>query len=250
MNRLKPLIFASVVALMAVYALPTSASALPAYFECKNVGPGAGSYTDAKCQNKTGAGTGKFEAVEGIGKGKPFEGKAGESTFHTPVVGGEIFCKSGKETGALTSPTSVGKVTLALRQCEVLRKRCTSPGATRGTIQSAALAGTLGYISRSPLQVGVDLSAEAPEPWAAVNCEGLILSVEGSLIAALAGDVDVFAKDAESSVAVTAEGSQSVTSFEGGPTAVLATTVNGSGPFESGVQATFSLKGENLEILG
>jgi hypothetical protein len=249
MNRLKPLIFASVVAVMGVYALPTGASALPTYFECKKVGVGAGSYTDAKCQNQTGPGTGKFEAVEGIGKGKSFKGKAGESTFHVPAVGGAILCKSGIEAGDMTSPTSVGRVTLTLKGCETLRKQCASPGATRGAIQSAPLVGTLGYISRSPLQVGVDLSSEAAEPWATVDCEGLILSVEGSLIAALAGNVNVFAKDTESTVAVTAEGFQSVRSFEGGPTDVLATTVNGSGPFESGVQASFSLKGENLEIV-
>lgn len=250
MNRLKPLVFASVVALMAVYALPTSASALPAYFECKNVGARAGSYTDTKCENQTGPDTGKFEAVEGIGKGRPFKGKAGGSSFHMPTVGGEILCKSGKEAGDVTSPTSVGAVTLVLKGCETLRKQCASPGATRGTIQSSPLVGALGYISRSPLEVGVDLSGEAAEPWATVNCEGLILSVEGSLIASLAGDVNVFAKDTESTVAVTAEGFQSVRSFEGGPTDVLAATVNGSGPFESGVQASFSLKGENLEILG
>ncbi|HTA35115.1 MAG TPA: hypothetical protein VK761_00265, partial [Solirubrobacteraceae bacterium] len=117
------------VALIAVYALPTSASALPSYFECKNVGPGAGSYTDAKCQNRTGRNTGKFEAVEGIGKGRPFKGKAGESSFDVPAVGGEILCKSGKEAGAVTSPTSVGKVTLLLKGCETLRKQCASPGA-------------------------------------------------------------------------------------------------------------------------
>jgi hypothetical protein len=249
MNQLKPWILASLIAPIAISVLPSSASALPAYFECKKVGVGAGSYADAKCQNNTGPGTGKFEAVEGIGKGKSFKGKTGESTFHVPAVGGAILCKSGIEAGDVTSPTSVGRVTLTLKACETLRKHCASPGATSGTIESAPLVGTLGYISRSPLQVGVDLRSEAEGSWATVDCEGLILSVEGSLIAALAGNLNVFAKVTESTVAVTAEGFQAVQSFEGEQADVLTTTVNGSGPFESGVQASFLLKGENLEIV-
>jgi hypothetical protein len=233
---------------LAAGAAVSSASALPAYFECHKGAVGSGKYTSAKCLEEAEPGNGKYEIEEGIGKEKAFKGVMKVSAFRIPAIGGEFECKTGKEQGKVTSPTRLSKVVLTFATCTMGGKKCTSEGAKLGTIETGSLEGALGYIGKSPLKVGIDLSAESGD-WADFTCEGTVWEIAGSLIGETTGNVNAFNKDTTNIYQVTGEGFQTVSSFEGGASDVLELTLNGSGPFPIGVQTDITLKGEYL-LLG
>jgi hypothetical protein len=239
------------VALLAVFALAavavSSASAAePAFYECAKVS--GGKYSDKNCSKPGEGKTAKYELKEGIGKKHTFTGKGGAATLHTPAVSGEVKCGAFKDSGTLTSPTTEGKVVSVFSKCTSIGKNCNSPGAKKGTIETNDLDGSLGYINKSKKEVGVDLKPESGKYLAEFNCEGLEIKVEGSVIGHQLGDIDTFSKTSEAVFKVNGEGYQDVKSFEGGSPDVLESTINGSGPFESGQEAKATNKGENLEV--
>jgi hypothetical protein len=225
-------------------AVTASASAAePAFYECKKV---VGGKFLAKC--KTEGGKGGFAIVEGVGKGKAFKGTGGEATLHTPAVGGVVSCKTFKDEGKVETPTKTGKVFSTFTSCVSLGKKCTTPGQKAGTIKTKELEGGLGYISKSPVKVGTNLKAKGGGELAEFNCEGLQINVTGAVIGEQTGDINTFNKTSSDIFKVNGEGFQEVKNFEGGPTEVLESLINGSGPFESGQQATAVNKGEELQI--
>lgn len=248
--------------LVAVFALTaaitaSASAAEPAFYEChkQTTKPFTGKYTDKKCSveaSPTEQAEGKknkYELQEGIGaKGKPFKGKGGKATLHTPAVGGEVTCKSFKDAGSIATPTTENKVISEFKTCESLGKKCASPGQKAGTIKTNNLAGELGYINKAKKEVGVLLKAETGSVLAEFNCEGLEIVTTGSVIGRQTGDINTFSKTSTNVFQVNGEGFQEVKNFEGGPTHVLQSTINGSGPFESGQQAEALNKGEELEI--
>ncbi len=247
--------------LVAVFALTAAISASasaaePAFYECHKLTtkPYTGKYTDKKCSveaSPTEISEGKknkYELQEGIGtKGKAFKGKGGAATLHTPAVGGEVSCKSFKDEGHVTTPTTEGKVISEFKVCTSLGKKCASAGQKAGTIKTNSLAGELGYINKASKSVGVALKAETGSVLAEFNCEGLEIVTTGSVIGTLE-PVNVFTKTEVNKFQVNGEGFQTVKKFEGGETHVLLSTINGSGPFESGQQAEATNKGEELEV--
>lgn len=247
--------------LIAAFALSvvasSSAVAAPEYWEChkQTVKPYTGKFMDKKC---TKAATkaeeeegkkNKYELQPGILKGKVFKGKGGAATLHTPAVGGEVTCKSFKDEGKLGSPTTQEKVVSIFIKCVSLGKNCTSPGAKTGEIKTKNLKGVLGTINKVGPKVGVALSAETGSILAEFACEGLEISVTGSVIGEVT-PVNTFTKTSNDIFTVTGEGFQSVTAFEGEPAKshILLSLINGSGPFESGQQATAVNKGEELNL--
>jgi hypothetical protein len=238
--------------LVAVFAMTavavSSASAAPSFFECAKVAAGTGKFTNKTCSTEGTGKTAKYELKEGVGKGKEFKGKGGAATLHTPAVGGEVKCKSFKDKGLVATPTTESKVISEFKTCESLKKKCVSPGAKAGTIITKNLKGVLGYITKSPLSVGVALSPETGTVLAEFNCEGLEIETTGSVIGEQKGDINTFSKTSENVFKVSGGGVQEPTAFEGGAKQVLESKINGSGPFESGQQATVVNKGEELEI--
>jgi hypothetical protein len=248
--------------LVAVFAMTalvsaSASAAEPAFYECAKLTakPYTGKYTDKKCSKeatKTEQEEGKknkYELKEGVGpKGKPFKGKGGKATLHTPAVGGEVTCKSFKDEGHIATPTTESKVISTFSSCESLEKRCTSPGAKTGSIVTKNLKGKLGYISKSPLKVGVQLEAETGTVLAEFTCEGLSIVTTGAVIGEQKGDINVFSKVSENVFTVNGEGFQSVKNFEGGPNEELKSSINGSPELSSGQQAEAVNKGEELEI--
>lgn len=247
--------------LVAVFALTAAISASasaaePAFYECHKLTtkPYKGKFTDKKCsvaatpEQEAAGKVNKYELQEGIGtKGKAFKGKGGAATLHTPAVGGEVTCKSFKDEGHVATPTTENKVISEFKTCTSLGKKCTSPAAKAGTIKTKNLAGELGYISKAGKTVGVELQAETGSILAEFNCEGLEIVTTGSVIGTLE-PVNVFTKTEVNQFTVNGEGFQSIKKFEGGPTHVLQSLINGSGPFESGQQAEATNKGEELEV--
>ena len=109
-----------------------------------------------------------------------------------------------------------------------------------------ALAGEVGYISAAEHTVGVVLSPEGTE-LASFNCEGLTVAVSGAVIGQLTA-VNTMSKDLTTTFTVTGGGLQTYTKLEGGSTEVLESLIDGSGPFESGQQASALNAGETLEL--
>jgi hypothetical protein len=231
-------------ALVAVFALfamsvASASAAEPAFYECVKE---AGGKFAKGCA--TEGGKGGYVLREGIGAKPAFKGKGGKATLHTPGVG-EVTCASFKDSGTITSPTTEGKVLSTFSKCESLGKTCTSPGAKAGTITTNNLKGSLGYLSKANHEAGVDLSAETGSVLAEFTCEGLSISVTGSVIGQIT-PVNIATKKSTTTFAVTPEGFQKYKSFEGGPEDVLESTINGSGPFESGQEASALNKGGAL----
>ncbi len=247
--------------LVAVFALTAAISASasaaePAFYECHKLTtkPYTGKFTDKKCsiaatptQEAEGK-VNKYELQEGVGaKKKPFKGKGGAATLHTPAIGGEVKCTSFKDSGSVNTPTTENNVISEFKGCTSLGKKCNSPAAKAGTIVTNKLAGELGYINKASKNVGVLLKAETGSILAEFNCEGIEIVTTGSVIGTIA-PVNTFTKVETNVFAVNGEGFQSVKNFEGGPNHELLSTVNGSGPFPSGQQAEAVNKGEELEI--
>lgn len=253
--KMMGLCLVAVFALTAVISASASA-AEPAFYEChkQTTKPYTGKYTDKKCsvaatpEQIAEGKKNKYELQEGVGaKKKPFKGKGGKATLHTPAVGGEVTCKSFKDSGSVNTPTTENNVLSEFKTCESLGKKCTSPAAKAGTIVTNKLAGELGYISKGAKTVGVLLKAETGSILAEFNCEGLEIVTTGSVIGTIA-PVNVFTKTETNVFAVNGEGFQAIKKFEGGANHELLSEINGSGPFPSGQQAEAVNKGEELEV--
>jgi hypothetical protein len=245
-------------ALLALFAMAAvasaSASATPTYYECAKAAKVGktytGKYNDKNCTEANAKSEGKYELKEGLGKGKEFKGVGKAATLHTPAIGGEVKCTGSKDAGYATAHGQ-DKVSVTFSGCTSLGKKCTSAspkGKKAGEIVTNLLEGKLGYISSSPLKVGVSLTGEGGLPSADFTCEGLEIVTTGAVIGQITGDINAISKESTDSFTVAPSGFQTVTSFEGGSTEVLESLVNGSGPFESGEETTTLNKGEALEI--
>jgi hypothetical protein len=230
--------------LIAAIAAASAAAVEPAFYECKFIGKGKGNFAKGCKAHKAGGG---YELVEGIGKGKPFKGKGGSATLHTPAVKGEITCSSFKDEGVMSSPTTQRRIVSVFSGCSTLGKKCSSPGQKAGVIKTFNLAASIGYISRAEHTVGADLVPETGKRLVEFSCEGLSVIVEGSVIGAVT-PVNTVSKVANVSFTVNGEGFQTIQKLEGAPKDVLLSTLNGSGPFESGQQCQAVTQGEELEL--
>jgi len=231
---------------LAVVAASSASAAQPTFYECAKVAAGAGKYTNKTCSTEGTGKKAKYELKEGIGKPKVFKGSGKSATLHTPALGGEITCKTFKDEGKLTSPTTEGAVLSTFSTCTTEGKKCSSTGEKAGTIKTFALAGETGTISGGS-GAGVDLKPEKGELLAEFNCEGLEVKVKGSVIGE-EKPVNTFTKDEYSVFQVNGSGYQEYKSFVGGPEDVLLSEIAGTGPYESGQQAEAKNIGNELEL--
>jgi hypothetical protein len=240
---------------MAAVASASASAAEPAFFSCQKLTskPFTGKYTDKKCSKEATTKEveegkkNKYELVEGDVLGKEFKGKGGKATLHTPAVGGIVECKSFADKGKITSGKHEANVTSTFTACTSLGKKCTSPGAKAGSIVTKKLEGDLGYINAAKHEVGVDLKAEGGTILAEFNCEGLEIVVTGSVIGKIT-PTNTFSKSNTTTFKVNGEGFQEDKKLEGQPNDVLESLINGSGPFESGQEASALNKGDELNL--
>ena len=248
-------------ALAAILAAGAQAES-PAWYECAKA---TGGPLDKGCA--TTGGKGGYQTVIGDGKGKTFKGKGGAVKYHVAIPGkGDIptECQTAKIEGKVAVPSSVGKVVLTLSKCKYAGLPCQT-GIKSGEIVSQPLAGPLGYVSHSPLKVGLELTNEA-EPGAGAiasfTCTGAAKERwKGAVIGTQTGDINAFGK-AFGLVYSTTEaelipGFKSIInadSFEGeGLTYATTEFEQGKGwepegGLPTGFEMSFSLKGEALEI--
>jgi len=180
-------------ALVAVFAFAAltagAASAKPTWKACVKTEPAnTGNYSDKLCTTKVG-GTGKYELVVGIGKGKGFKGKGGEASLHNVIPGKgdiKVTCGSFKDSGSVVAPSGVNKVVAVFKKCKSLGAPCKTEGGKKETIETKSLAGELGYMDKAHTSAGISLTSEATPKsgyLAEFECEGLAkVRVHGSVI--------------------------------------------------------------------
>jgi hypothetical protein len=245
------------------FAAASASAALPELYECAKTLKNAekkytAHYVDKLCQvhateaqEKAGL-ENKYEIQPGIAKAKLWKGKGGVATLYTPGLGSEVSCKSNSSSGKnATTKTQVGVLAI-FKTCTSLGKKCTSAGQLTGTIKTNPLKGEFGYISKSPLKVGVLLEAESTKDQADFSCEGLTVETEGAIIGEVGGNINTFSKASTNTFITTGSGPsrvQQFTSFEGGAEKILKTQINGTGHFASAQEGgTIKVTGEYLNL--
>jgi len=204
MRFLKILGLSVVMALAMLTALSASASATaPRWAVCaKAANSSSGDYTGKTClaEDKVETG-GKYELIDGIGKGKAFKGKGKVAVLkaETPSGTEEIECASSKSAGTPAVPGLESAITLSFKKCRTQGGApCTSAGLKAGEIKIAGLKGTLGYVQESPPIISATLESEAhPGPsglLVSFKCEALEASIKGSLSAVQREDVNLISK--------------------------------------------------------
>jgi hypothetical protein len=271
--RILGLALVAVFALVAITAGAASASK-PTWKACVKAEPkNTGNYSDKACSVEVG-GTGKYEKVVGIGKGKGFKGKGEEGSLHNVIPGKgdiKVTCASFKDAGSVVAPSGVAKVTVAFKKCKSLGAPCKTEGGKKEVIETKSLAGSLGYLNKAHTAAGISLTSEA-EPGAGYlvdfECEGLAkVRVHGAVIGAHV-PFNVIGKESKDVFSVgpylgeLAPGYTplvNVPAFEEGeePVGVLMTELNGpetgnewapAGGLPSGLEGTATNKGESLGV--
>jgi hypothetical protein len=179
-----------VVALLALGAMaPAGASASgPVWAYCAKALPkNTGAYTDNACTTEAAAHDGKYELLDGIGKGKGFKGKTSELfKIYGVVPPGEfkMECRTGKISGNAVAPNKVTDVVISLSKC----RTNISDEVKTCTLVTAPLAGELGWIDQAKGEAGLKLTSETePETGLIGEAAGCIPEVKerwrGSAIA-------------------------------------------------------------------
>jgi hypothetical protein len=142
----------------------------------------------------------------------------------------KVICKHGADLGQGTGPKTL-EVKIKLFECKIPGALCTSGGAAPGEIVTPPLIGTLGYITKAPKVVGLDLTSPLA-PIMQFMCGATPFVVEGSVI----GRITPINKPLPPGMHFTLawaqkEGVQKFQHFEGEPIDVLNTSIGGK-PFE------------------
>jgi hypothetical protein len=252
---------------MAAIASATASAAGPEFYECAKGTKGVG--YEKGCTKE--GGKGGYELKVGVGKGKVTKGKAvGTSKLHTNIPGkGDIpvECGSAKSESTDVAPDLVTKAITTFSKCKAAGAPCQS-GTKKETIVTAPLSGHLGYISKSPLKVGVILTDEAKPGsgyLAEFDCTGVAhIRTLGAVIGEDTGNINTFSKTSELKfTVVNAEfgyGPSPINNpqaFEGeSGTNILTTELEAEGKTEfeplgglpSGQEGAVANKGEDIEI--
>jgi hypothetical protein len=128
--RILGLTLVAVFAFAAMTAAGASASKPQWKFCQKAAVKGTGEFSDKACSISAG-GTGNYNLVAGIGKGKGFKGKGGEATLHNVIPGKgdiKVICASFKDSGSVAAPSGVFNVKAEFKKCKSLGAPCKTEG--------------------------------------------------------------------------------------------------------------------------
>lgn len=144
----------------------------------------------------------------------------------------KVRCKADTNTGEVTGPATA-LITISVTGC-------TLPGTRCHEIVTEHLLGTLGYVSRSPKVVGLDLSEPTGGPLAVVFCgEDLQVEVFGSVIGRLTPLNKTILPSSHLTLRFAQkEAHQAITMLLGGPLDVPMASVLGEPLQESGISTT------------
>src|ERR1700730_16726897 len=162
---------------------------------------------------------------------KPFLSKSGPTLLETTGKT-QLKCTGDTNKGEITAPNS-GVVVISFTGCKIKAFPCNSPGAAAaGEIVTFPLITTLGYITRAPKVVGLDLSTQAGAIVAGFQCANILAKVIGSVIGRIAPVNKIVKPGAHFALKFTQKkGMQNPISFAGSPPDILEPSLKG-GPFE------------------
>ncbi len=135
-----------------------------------------GSYENTGC-TKANASTGKYEWEPGLVKtGLTLTGKYEYFNFATSPYSYSMDCLLPHGTASLSGPDAISGLVIHSSECKEETTGlpiCTTPGLGSGETKTTALSGEFGYITRSPVKVGLALNAPEGEPFIDAGCPGL-----------------------------------------------------------------------------
>jgi hypothetical protein len=162
---------------------------------------------------------------------KAFTANSGRVSLET-VGKVKATCAASTQVGEMLGPNT-GTATLRSSGCEAVGLKCTTAGAAAGEIVTSVLSVSLGYINRTNEEVGLDAaSPPTGAPFARFACGPFKIVVTGSVIGKITPIRKKVQPAGHFALKLTqAKGKQKPSKFEGGPTDVLESSVNGM-PFE------------------
>jgi hypothetical protein len=215
-------------------SLTPAFSSYPAFALCKKASPkNTGRFNDKNCSEENAESRGKYELVSAVGT--KYTAKTGAVKLTTPAIGGEATCKKSKTAGVITSE-SEGTGTVTFTGCETLGKKCASPGQKAGIVVTPVLKSRLIIIEGKETAIGDTSFGEPPDSVLSLfECEGLHVTVKGSITGIVTGDIDSASKTA----------TETVTSEDGG----MESEIEGVGTFPTFAEAATTYKSVAAEIL-
>jgi hypothetical protein len=267
--RRTAIVASTVVAALAIGAIfAAAASAAPSWHYCaKTVPKNTGNYSDKMCSLAGEPGHGKYELLEGVGKGKGFKGKVLPDYRALTVTIPHraelhVECAKASISGRPVAPRGVAGVRITFSKCELL-------GASCGTISTEALSGELGWLDEEAGLAGVSLTNEA-EPGTGLVTQVSCTFSDGQVVkfrsnGAFVGELPAngpISKERTLNYQLAEylkeeTGPTNPPAFEEGFVGTLQTEINSpeskgewtpEGGYRSGIEATFPLKGEALSI--
>jgi hypothetical protein len=188
-----------------------ASTTVPKWFVCAKAAKSGsvytGDYGSKTCTEASKESTGKYELVEGLGKGKALKGKSGRAVLDAKTLTGDetIECSSSKSIATPSLPNLETDVSITYKHCMAPSgKACSSTGAHSGEITLAGLQGKLGYVEEaptSPVSLTLESAAHPGGQLAQVSCEGLEGTVSGVLRGVQGGDINVVSKQSETTFA-------------------------------------------------
>lgn len=231
-------------------AVAGASAAPPELGRCvKNATGAVGKYKDPGCEKGEVKAKGTFEWLPGAIKNK-FTQTSAKSTFET-VTKLKIACASDTGSGEYLSGNNKEDLeTITYSGCVIngpvgsakVKGPCQSIGSPAGTIVTSPLRSLLGFIN-APKEVGVDLSSVSGGPIVELGCAGVVISINGSVIAPItpiSKMTTTFKEKFKAKVGI-----QSPEKFEGEPPDTLTCTVAGT-PLPCGLTSTETITNEEL----
>lgn len=171
------------------------------------------------------------------------EGK--EPAILQTTTGERIECSGISASGEYTGPKTVGNIVVKFTGCELNEVTCESPGAAAGEVVTDTLSGALGIIKEEGIatndQIGISLAAASGETITEFDCGALSVVVTGSVIHQV--EINKMLLE-ENEKYVERKGEQKPEKFEGQPTDVLESTIDGFFHVQSGEELLTTLKNE------
>jgi hypothetical protein len=174
------------------------------------------------------------------------KGEADEPATLETTSGERVECSGISATGEYTGAKTVGNVGVKFTGCEMNEEvACASAAASAGEIVTNTLSGGLGIIKAEGLAVndtvGISLAATSGEVVAEFDCGTLSVVVTGSVIHQVTTNKMQLEEDEKY---VQRKGEQKPEKFEGEPTDVLESTIDGIFHEQSGEELLTTLVNE------
>ncbi len=218
----------------------TASAAAPEIGRCLKVSPAkTGKFSNSGCTKEKAGGN--YEWAPGAVKNK-FKTTGGLGKLET-LNGTTVTCKTQESGGEYNSPKTVTGVVVKFTHCESAGFTCGTEGAKEGEIITNPLEGRLG-IEKKGKKIGFDLFPTAADGglYVTFNCTvALHITVGGSVIVPVKTNKMLNTLTLKYTAN---KGKQKPEHFEGEPTDVLISEINGKKPEQSGINITSTQTGE------